>query len=382
MQLKLKMKNLHTADFDLQIRAKGFLLAALYWGNEEGPLQGWSAIGYVPIDPSGSGSFHFSGNRSVPEGATRLYAKGISPDFETIEEAYSEIPPEYQAVPLAESPAAAFAVMSDIHLSGKPWAARQALHNAKQDVILIPGDLTNDGFTEQFQLFEEAIACAAPEKLILSVTGNHDQLRIPCEDLDGYAAFQERLLHRAENMGCCVEYGSDGAYAATVNGVDVIGLQCVGECRRFSMSKEQLAWLEGHLNHSDGWHIILCHAPLLAHNPHRNDGAPYFGRAGELQRIVNAHGNIILISGHTHTSPNMLRNTVEYDAENNVIYIDDGSVAPAELRGEVLMPKEWKDGVITDVELFKDYIRITSESAASGVRFPRCYYTIALQHKT
>ena len=382
MQLKLKMKNLHTADFDLQIRAKGLLLAALYWGNEKGQLLGWSSIGYVLIDPSGSGSFHFSGNRSVPEGVTRLYAKGITPDFETIEEAYADIPLEYQAVPLAESPAAAFTVMSDIHLSGKPWAARQALHNAKQNVILIPGDLTNDGFTEQFQLLGEAIACAAPEKLILSVTGNHDQLQILCEDYDGYAAFQERLLHRAENMGCCVEYGSDGAYAALVNGVDMIGLQCVVEGRRFSMSKMQLAWLKEHLNHSDGWHIILCHAPLLAHNPHRNDGAPYFGRAGELQRIVNAHGNIILISGHTHTSPNILRNTVEYDTENNVIYIDDGSVAPTELSGEPLMPKEWKDGVITDVELFKDYIRIASESAASGVRFPRGYYTIALQHKT
>lgn len=53
-----------------------------------------------------------------------------------------------------------------------------------------------------------------------------------------------------------------------------------------------------------------------------------------------------------------------------MIYIDDGSVAPTELRGETLMPKEWKDGVITDVELFKNSIRITSESAASGVRFP------------
>lgn len=382
MQLKLKMNNPHTADFDLQIRAKGLLLAALYWGNEEGKLPGWSAIAYVPIEPSGSGSFQFSGNRSVPEGVTRLYARGISPDFETVEEAYAEIPTEYQAVPLAESPVAAFTVMSDIHLSGKPWTARQALHNAKQNVILIPGDLTNDGFTEQFHLFEEAIACAAPEKLILSVTGNHDQLRTPCENYDGYAAFQERLLHRAEDMGCRLEYDPDGAYAALVNGVDVIGLQCVVEGRRFSMSKMQLTWLEEHLNHSDRWHFILCHAPLLAHNPHRNDGAPYFGRAGELQRIINAHGNIILISGHTHTSPNMLRNTVEYDAENKVIYIDDGSVAPTELCGEALMPKEWKDGVITDVELFKDYIRITSESAASGVRFPRGYYAIALQHKT
>lgn len=382
MQLKLKMKNLHTADFDLQIRAKGLLLAALYWGNEEGKLPGWSAIAYVPIEPSGSGSFQFSGNRALPEGVTRLYARGISPDFETIEEAYAAIPPEYQVFPLAEAPAAAFAIMSDIHLSGKPWAARQALHNANQNVILIPGDLTNDGFAEQFRLFEEAIDCAAPEKLILSVTGNHDQLRIPCEDYDGYAVFQERLLHRAEDMGCCVEYGPDGAYTALVNSVDVIGLQCVVEGRRFSMSKAQLAWMEEHLNLSDGWHIILCHAPLLAHNPHRNDGAPYFGRAEALQRIVNAHGNIILISGHTHTSPNIPRNTVEYDAANKVIYIDDGSVAPTELCGETLMPKEWKDGTITNVELFKNHIRITSESAASGVRFPRGYYTIALQHKT
>lgn len=378
MQLKLNMKKQHTADFTLQIRAKGLLLAALYWGSDEGPLPGWSVLGYAPIDPAGSGSFRFSGNRWLPEGATHLYAKGISPDFETVETACAEIPAEYRTAARADAPIAAFSVMSDLHLSGKPWTVRQALHNAKQDVILIPGDLTNDGFTEQFRLFEEGITHAAPEKLILSVTGNHDQLHHPSAEemqaYDGYAAFQSRLLHRAEDMGHRVEYGPDGAYAVAVNGVDIAGVQCVVERRRFSLSKAQLAWLDEHLSQSDGWHILLCHAPLLAHNPHRNEGAPYFGRDEELQRIVNAHGNILLISGHTHISPNMERSTAEYDAENRVLYLDDGSIVPTELRGEPLMPKEWKDGVITNVELYKDAIRITTDSASTGLRYPRgCY---------
>lgn len=91
MQLNLKMKDQYTADFDLQIRAKGLLLAALYWGNEEGPMPGWSVLGYVPIDPSGSGSFQFSGHRAIPEGVTRLYAKGISSDLETAEVDCTEI---------------------------------------------------------------------------------------------------------------------------------------------------------------------------------------------------------------------------------------------------------------------------------------------------
>lgn len=41
------------------IKAKGFILAILSWGNAQGPLYGWGHIGYVPIDPAGKGSFFF-----------------------------------------------------------------------------------------------------------------------------------------------------------------------------------------------------------------------------------------------------------------------------------------------------------------------------------
>lgn len=43
--------------------------------------------------------------------------------------------------------------MSDLHLSKKPWQVRKALKMADgADLVLLAGDLVNDGVPEQFEL--------------------------------------------------------------------------------------------------------------------------------------------------------------------------------------------------------------------------------------
>ena len=48
--------------------------------------------------------------------------------------------------------------------------------------------------TEQFGKFKQYIEESSPDKLILSVTGNHDQLLQPCGDIAPYAEFQKYLF--------------------------------------------------------------------------------------------------------------------------------------------------------------------------------------------
>ena len=381
MKLQVKFKVPGLADCDIEVSAKGFLAASVYWADKNGPLSGWSSIAVFPISPSGTGSYLFGGHRAIPRMATHIFARCISSDFLKTEEVLLEISEAFRPQRLTGVPIGAFSLMSDLHLSGKSGKILRALHAANSD-ILMAGDLVNDGYDRQFQLFQKCIEEAVPAKLIFSVTGNHDQpLTLNVKDTDeafGYDAFQKYLFARAKTMGYHVRKSTSGSYAVCCHNIDIIGLQCVFANRKFGISTETLTWLQEHLEKTKDskWHIILCHAPLLAHNPHRNDGPAYYRGNEELQRILDSHEHIIFVSGHTHFSPNTCQGNVEYIPERHTIYIDDGSIVPTELAGEPLMPSEWHDGVIAELLIFDHMVEIRYHSIHTGKMFPRGYYCL------
>lgn len=379
MKLQLKFKNTQYANFDVEVRAKGFLVASIYWANEDGKLPNWSAIAAFPIEPSGIGKYRFEGNRAIPKEATHIYAKCVSSDFSTTDEALVGIPKEFQFNDDELLPVESLFVMSDLHLSSKTGKIIRAINSADSS-ILIAGDLVNDGYEEQFRLWQSCVEEYANNKLVLSVTGNHDQLLKDTVNNDyfGYEKFQEYLLNRTEALGYTCSSDSSGAYSVAYNNIDIIGLQCVSAKRKFGISKEQLIWLEKHLSENDNfkWHIIMCHAPLLAHNPHRNDGAVYFGGNDKLQNIIDRNKNIIFISGHTHYSPNTKQGSVQYISKSNTVYIDDGSIVPTELKGEALMPNEWHDGVAIELKIFDNALEIAYKSISNEMYHPRGYYRL------
>ena len=60
-------------------------------------------------------------------------------------------------------------VMSDLHLSKKPWQVRKALKMGA-DAVLLVGDLTNDGTPEQMELMRQCIKEVLPDTPVLAVT--------------------------------------------------------------------------------------------------------------------------------------------------------------------------------------------------------------------
>lgn len=46
-----------------------------------------------------------------------------------------------------------FSILTDLHLSSKPWKIRRALRTAESDTVFLLGDSTNDGLAEQFERF-------------------------------------------------------------------------------------------------------------------------------------------------------------------------------------------------------------------------------------
>ena len=364
------------------VKAKGCMLAALRWGTAAEPLPGWGPFAYVPVDPAGNGVFSFSGRRGLPREATHVWARCYAAGFASYEDVSAALPEGYTDTAAEQGEVHRFSILTDLHLASRPWKIRQALRSTESGTVFLLGDSTNDGLPEQFAAFTACIEETVPEKTIFPVTGNHDVLhasRTGCTDGCGnYADFQRRLLAKAEEAGHSVSYDPDGrAYAVRIGGLDIISLQCVTTGRKFLFPEgRQIDWLEERLASADAaWRIILCHAPLLAHNPNRNAGVPYLDKNRRLQEIVDRNGRIIFLSGHTHVSPNVLGGNGEYDAERQNIYLDCGSVVATDTSGEIgLMSPDWKDGCETELIISNDTVEISMSSIESGVRFPRGYY--------
>ncbi len=325
------------------VKAKGYFLAVLRWGTADKPFNGWSPFLYVPIAPAGNGTFFFPGRRAIPREATHVWAHCVNDDFSTAADVSVGIPQRFLCA-APDSAVQRFSVLTDLHLASKPWHVRQALKTAESDVLFLLGDSTNDGEKAQLDLFQECIRDIAPDKVIFPVPGNHDIVhpKIMPHGTENYRGFQASLLARAAAKGYPAEYHPDSlAYAVRIGRMDVVGLQCVTDGRRFLFPEgKQLTWLQEHLeeNQDAARHMILCHAPLLRHNPNRKDGTPYLNRDKELQAILDSHANILFLSGHTHVSPNLMRGNAEWDAERNNIYLDCGS---AVIRAEIVSTGNW-----------------------------------------
>ena len=127
-----------------------------------------------------------------------------------------------------------FIVMSDLHLSKKPWQVQKALNMGKgADAVLLVGDLTNDGTPEQLQLMQQCIEACLPDTPVLAVTGNHDCPHQPSpmirRGICDFPALQDWLLKR-QPFPCVLD--DSGAWAVRMGDIEVIGLNCVWHWRR------------------------------------------------------------------------------------------------------------------------------------------------------
>lgn len=370
------------ADGKYFIKAKGFILAVLRWGSSNNSFSDWSPFAYVPVDPAGNGTFVFSGNRSIPQEVTHVWVRCYTSDFASFEDISAAIPKKYLPEKTQMEEVQRFSILTDLHFTLKPWKTRMALRAVRSDMLFLLGDLTNDGLPEQFDGFKACLEELAPAKTIFSVPGNHDILHPSRPNTDrgceNYAAFQSYLLARAEEKGYEISYAPDGrAYAVQIGNLEVIGLNCVTTGRRFLFPDGiEMDWLEKRLSASDAaWHVILCHAPLLKHNPNRNEGVPYLDKNKRLQEILDSNRRILFLSGHTHVSANVTTGNGEYDRQCQNIYLDCGSVVPTDTSGETgLMSPDWKDGCITEIAVTMNTVEICMRSIESGVQYPRGYY--------
>ncbi len=378
IRLKVEWARPEGADGLYTVHAPGALMAGLWWADGTGPLPDWTAFAFVSVDPSGNGTFRLTGSRAVPREATHIFLRAAAPDMTTTEEALVPLPSRRPAPPMEG--AVRLGLITDLHLSGKPWRVGKALTLAGTgDAVLCAGDMVNDGTPEQFELLRRLIEDRlSPDTPMLAVAGNHD---FPVQPDTGacFYALQDQLLDRAERLGLAVERDGSGAWAAGLGDIDIVGLNAACPGRKLAFQRQgQLPWLDKHLTDTAAsWHVVLCHAPLLAHNPQRrrSNDMPYFSRDSQLQNILEAHRNILFLSGHTHISMNCLPGCVDMDRERSILYVNGGSVRTTTLKPEEpLLPREWTDGNMLWLELAPGRAEITAVSLESGRRIARGYY--------
>ncbi|MBE5814868.1 MAG: hypothetical protein E7320_06630 [Clostridiales bacterium] len=255
-----------------------------------------------------------------------------------------------------------YAVISDIHLyrkTGRFCCALEAMEDA--DALLIAGDLADRAQPEQYALLRECLHRMAPGLPVYCVCGNHD---IPARDDTAYRAFAESIA-----PGGIIRDESGAFYAIPDSRTDLIGLEPCYHQKQFFFPQQgrQLAFAEQRLALSEaGIHLLLCHPPLIAHNPQRAAGMPpYLCREQDdrLQRLMDAHRNMILLSGHTHYAP-----TVEWDALRCNLYINNGSICPTTVGGDPAQPRQ---GNITFLTLESSRVEVRIKGIHTGKEFFR-----------
>ena len=384
MKLMIKQRKKGCADGYYNVKAKGCIAASLHWADGNGALPDWKPFAYIPIGPNGMGTYSFVGGRGIPPEATHVLARAVSEDFSFGEECSEPIQKQEQDTP--EEPVQRFLVMTDLHLSSKPWKVRKALAmGSGYDAVLIAGDITNDGSREQLELFWKCVNEVLPEVPVFAVSGNHDYPPKPLPQIlygiCDYPSLQQQLLKRAENMGISCQQVVCGAYVAQIGDTEIIGLNAATHWRRLPFQEnDQLEWLLFYLLESKAKrHIILCHTPLSEHNPCRSvQKNTYMRRDSFLQRVLDVERTeVIFLSGHTHYSMNGREGSVEMAARSH-LYINAGAVHSVTLKPEeALQPECWTEGNVVRLLVGDRRTTVTGVSVKTGQKIARGYYSFA-----
>ena len=242
-------------------------------------------------------------------------------------------------------------IISDLHLFNKTTNIQRALSKLQDaEIILIAGDIADRADKKQYDILLDLINKQFFKKTVYCVSGNHDN---PARDDTNYRLFEREINSEYPSIT-----DESGAFYKCINdSVDIIGLNPVYHQKQFFFSDKgsQLTFLQQRIDSSPcRYHIVMCHPPLIAHNPQRTaDMSPYIAEEQDkrLQIIIDESKNIIFISGHTHFSP-----TVETDKSNGNIYINNGSICPTTVNEN---REEIQQGNVTVLDIAENGISIT-----------------------
>jgi Icc protein len=181
------------------------------------------------------------------------------------------------------------AQLSDVHVGGARYShellqtAIAEINAAEPDVVVVAGDLTDDGYPDQYPLAKQELEAIACEHVIL-VPGNHDARNV------GYVLFEDTFgaRDRRVRLECA---GHEVALVAVDSSKPDLDEGEIG--------REHYGWIEEGFAGEADLRIFVCHHHLMP--------VPGTGRernqvldAGDVISLLRQLSVDLVLSGHRH----------------------------------------------------------------------------------
>ncbi len=181
------------------------------------------------------------------------------------------------------------AQLSDIHTGGGRYqralldAAIAEINQARPDLVVVAGDVTDDGYPDQFEEAKERLDTLDCPNLVI-VPGNHDARHV------GYIQYEETFGPRDSRL----RLGSDGVEVALV-AVD----SSKPDLDQGEIGREHYGWIEEGFRGDADLRIFVCHHHLMP--------VPGTGRernqvldAGDVLSLLRQAEVDLILMGHRH----------------------------------------------------------------------------------
>jgi 3',5'-cyclic-AMP phosphodiesterase len=181
------------------------------------------------------------------------------------------------------------AQLSDVHVGGARYreellrTAIEEINAAGPDLVVIAGDLTDDGYPDQYPLAEQELAAISAEHVV-RVPGNHDARNV------GYLLFEDTFGARDSRL----RFDCAGLDVALI-GVD----SSKPDIDEGEIGREHYGWIEEGFTDDTDLRIFVCHhhlVPVPGTGRERNQVLD----AGDVLALLRRCSVDLVLSGHRH----------------------------------------------------------------------------------
>jgi Icc protein len=181
------------------------------------------------------------------------------------------------------------AQLSDVHVGGSRYreqllrTAIEEVNRAEPDLVVVAGDLTDDGYPDQYPLAAQELSALSCAKVV-RVPGNHDARNV------GYLRYEDTFGGRDSRLRLeCA--GSEVALVAVDSSKPDLDEGEIG--------REHYGWIEEGFSGEADLRLFVCHhhlVPVPGTGRERNQVLD----AGDVLSLLRQCGVDLVLSGHRH----------------------------------------------------------------------------------
>jgi 3',5'-cyclic AMP phosphodiesterase CpdA len=181
------------------------------------------------------------------------------------------------------------AQLSDVHVGGSRYreellrTAIEEINSAEPDLVVVAGDLTDDGYPDQYPVAKQELAAIGCD-LLVRVPGNHDARNV------GYLRYEDTFGTRdsRERLEC-------GGLAVALVAVD----SSKPDLDEGEIGREHYGWIEEGFAGAADLRVFVCHhhlVPVPGTGRERNQVLD----AGDVLALLRRCRVDLVLSGHRH----------------------------------------------------------------------------------